>query len=55
MKIKDFTIYTKDYFYPFAYFEKPKGMEITQNTYAIHHYDASWLPKIVTKYIFPII
>ncbi|MDD3144610.1 MAG: glycosyltransferase [Candidatus Gracilibacteria bacterium] len=55
IKIKDFTIYTKDYFYPFAYFEKSEDMIITENTYTIHHYDATWLPKIITKIFFPII
>lgn len=53
--LNNFTIYPKDYFYPFAYFEKPENMQITKNTYTIHHYDATWLPKIVTKIFFPII
>lgn len=50
--VKDFVIYPKDYFYPFAYFEKPADMKITKNTYVIHHYDASWLPKIITIIFF---
>lgn len=53
IKNNDFTIYTKDYFYPYAYFEKE--IKITKNTYAIHHYDASWLPKIIRIIFFPII
>jgi hypothetical protein len=28
---------------------------MTNNTYTIHHYDASWLPKIVSILFFPII
>jgi hypothetical protein len=55
IQLNNFTIYTKDYFYPFAYFEKPENMKITNNTYTIHHYDASWLPKIVSILFFPII
>ena len=54
-KIWDFIVYTKEYFYPYAYFEKESDKIITKNTYAIHHYKASWLPKIVTKIFFPII
>lgn len=55
IKKENFTIYPKEYFYPYAYFEKAKDMKITKNTYAIHHYDATWLPSFVIKYIFPII
>jgi len=36
-------LYPKDYFYP-KEFETGKTM-ITQNTYAIHYYDASWVSK----------
>ena len=50
-----FRVYPKDYFYPFAYFEQAKDMKITQNTYMIHHYEASWIPKYLTKFLFPII
>ncbi len=55
IKTKDFVIYPKDYFYPYAYFEKKENMNITKNTYSIHHYDASWLPNIITKIFFPLI
>jgi len=48
-------IFPKDYFYPYAYFEKKRDMEITRNTYTIHHYDVTWLPKIVTNLFFPLI
>ena len=54
-KIENYTIYTKNYFYPYAYYEKKEHMKITNNTFAIHHYDATWLPKIVTIISFPII
>lgn len=53
--IKNFTLYPKDYFYTYAYYEKPKNMIITPNTHTIHHYDATWLPKIITNLFFPII
>jgi len=52
---ENFTIYPKQYFYPYAYFEKPEDMKITKNTYTIHHYDATWLPKIVTNLFFLLI
>jgi hypothetical protein len=55
IKLDNFTIYPKDYFYPYAYFEMPENMVITQNTYCIHHFWASWLPKIIVKILFPII
>ena len=48
-------VYPKEYFYPYAYFEKASDMEITKNTYTIHHYWASWLPKIIIKIFFPLI
>lgn len=53
--LNNFKIYTKDYFYPYAYFEKPENMVITKNTFTIHHYDATWLPKFIIYLIFPII
>ncbi len=55
IKKEDFTIYPKEYFYPYAYFEKKEDMVIRENTYTIHHYDATWLPNVITKYIFPVI
>lgn len=45
--LKNFTVYTKDYFYPFAFFETIASMKKTKNTYAVHHFNASWLPKII--------
>ncbi len=53
--LEKFTIYPKDYFYPYAYFERPENMEITKNNYTIHYYEATWFPKIVTKVFFPVI
>lgn len=55
IKLKDFSIYPKDFFYPYAYFERPDSIKITKNTHTIHHYDATWLPKIVRVVCFPII
>ena len=51
----NFTIYPKEYFYPYWYFEKKEDMIITKNTYTIHHYDATWLPSFITNFIFPLI
>lgn len=39
-----FTVFPKEYFYPYAYFENKTDMRITSNTYSIHYFDASWLP-----------
>ena len=41
--IQGFTIYPKDYFCPIDYRTKEK--QLTENTYSIHHYDASWISK----------
>lgn len=40
--VAGFTLYPKDYFCPKDY--SSKKLEITPNTYAIHHFDGSWLP-----------
>lgn len=40
-KIEDITIYPKEYFCPISY--STGTMEITGNTYSIHHYVASWI------------
>ena len=53
--LKYIKVYPKEYFYPYAFFEKSEDKKITKNTYAIHHYWASWLPSVVTKVFFPII
>jgi len=55
IQTEKFSIYPKEYFYPYAYFEKTQNMEITENTYTIHHYDATRLPRITTNFLFPII
>ena len=54
-KLNNIIIYPKHFFYPYAYYEDKKNMIITDKTYTIHHYDATWLPKIITNIIFPII
>lgn len=54
-KLKNFTIYEKQYFYPYSFFEKFEEKNITKNTYAMHHFNASWLPKILlipTNFVF---
>lgn len=42
-KINDLTIYPSDFFCPLDY--KTKKLKITENTYTIHHYSASWHSK----------
>lgn len=41
--IEDFTIYPKEYFCPKEHSTKKKN--ITQNTYTIHWFAGSWVPK----------
>lgn len=38
--VKDMTIYSSDFFYPFDYMSKETV--ITENTYAFHHFQGSW-------------
>ena len=48
--IDDIYIYSTEYFCPLTY--KTNELNITTNTYSIHHYDATWQPfrmKIRTK------
>jgi len=42
-KIADVTIYPAEYFCPKNY--ETGEINITENTYSIHHYDASWITK----------
>lgn len=56
--LENFTVYKKEYFYPYAFFENLKEAKITENTFTIHHFNASWLPKILlipTNFIFKIL
>ena len=41
--IENFTLYPSDYFCPKDYITKK--VNITVNSYAIHHFDGSWVPK----------
>jgi mannosyltransferase OCH1-like enzyme len=43
-----FTAYPTDYFCPFSL--KAYTLNITSNTYAIHHYEASWISKNEKKW-----
>lgn len=40
-KIKDIQIYPSEYFCPYSW--ESKKMVVTDNTYSIHHFNASWL------------
>jgi hypothetical protein len=42
------TIYPTEYFAPKSYITKE--LTITENTYSIHNYDASWIPENEKKY-----
>lgn len=46
-KIDDCAIYPTDYFYPKSLVTNTT--KITDNTYAIHHYDGSWRSELETK------
>ena len=37
------TVFPSDYFYPKSW--DSSKVNLTENTYTIHHYDGSWLPK----------
>ena len=39
------TVFPPEYFYPFLWNQTAKQAVITTNTYAIHHWAKSWLPK----------
>jgi len=52
---KHFTMYPKEYFCPYAYYDKKDPSLITEDTYAIHHYEWSWLPDFVVMTMFPVI
>ena len=41
--VNGFTLFPKDYFCPKDF--DTKIMEITENTYTIHHFDGSWMPE----------
>lgn len=43
-KISGLSIYPKEYFCPKSWITRK--LEITANTYTIHHYEGSWLPKL---------
>lgn len=40
--VKDITIFSTEYFCPMNY--QTREIKITENTYSIHHYDATWQP-----------
>lgn len=44
-KLEDITLYPKEYFYPYKWDEAFTKECITDNTYAIHHWDHTWAPK----------
>ena len=53
--VNNIHIYKSKTFYPFAYYEKYSKNCITSETYTIHRFEATRLPKYITKIIFPII
>ncbi len=42
-QIRDIAIYPADYFYPKSF--TTGKLKLTNNSFAIHHYDASWVPE----------
>ena len=46
--VADFTLFPQEYFCPKNYISKE--LEVTPNTYAIHHFDGSWLPEELRLY-----
>lgn len=46
--VAGFTLYPRDYFCPKDY--KTKRIHLTENTFAIHHFDGSWLSPEVREY-----
>lgn len=46
--VSDFTLYPRDYFCPKDL--TTRTLNITENTYAIHHFDGSWLPQSIRRY-----
>jgi hypothetical protein len=47
-KLGEFTAYPVEYFCPKSF--NTGKLRITENTYSIHHYDASWTSKTDRKY-----
>jgi len=41
--VEDVMVYSKDRFYPWRWDEKPDWSRVTDRTFAIHHWEASWL------------
>ena len=55
---KDITLYSEEYFYPYNPYDKSKKVsilmskDITENTYAIHHWNLSWfIPKTFSQLV----
>lgn len=44
-KINEITLYPTDYFCPKSF--ETGLLNITENTYSIHHYDGSWMPEYI--------
>lgn len=43
--VGDIKIYDKEAFYPWYFNEPPDRARITEKTFAVHHWEGSWLPK----------
>lgn len=52
---ENFVLYPEEYFYPYAFYESPKKAQITSLTYSVHHFAASWIPKIYKNILFPLV
>ncbi len=44
-KIGDITVYPTEYFYPYSWLEKYSASKVSEATYCLHHWTASWKKK----------
>ena len=52
-EIHNVAMYPIEYFYPYPWFEQFSSVCITENTYCIHHWEATWLKKKRMPLSFP--
>jgi hypothetical protein len=45
VRVKDVTVYPPRYFYPYGPEQTPADLTITPDTYAIHHWAATWVDR----------
>ena len=45
-RINDVTVYPVEYFYPYSFLEKYSADKISENTYCVHHWTATWKSRL---------